>query len=66
MPVFAVNLGSRYSYKPVFCVDVVDCTRIDVSCAIVVVEVTAGTPAPGVDTPEDLARVRALFAAERA
>ena len=29
----------------------------------IVVEVTAGTPAPGVDTPEDLARVRALFAA---
>ena len=25
-------------------------------------EVTHGTPAPGVDTPEDLARVRALFA----
>jgi len=30
----------------------------------VVVEVTAGTPAPGVDTPEDLARVRALYAAD--
>jgi 3-deoxy-manno-octulosonate cytidylyltransferase (CMP-KDO synthetase) len=29
----------------------------------IVVEVTAGTPAPGVDTPEDLERVRALFAA---
>ena len=28
----------------------------------VVVEVTAGTPAPGVDTQEDLERVRALFA----
>jgi len=28
----------------------------------IVVEVTAGTPAPGVDTPEDLERVRALFA----
>jgi 3-deoxy-manno-octulosonate cytidylyltransferase (CMP-KDO synthetase) len=27
----------------------------------IVVEVTAGTPAPGVDTPEDLARVRALW-----
>jgi 3-deoxy-manno-octulosonate cytidylyltransferase (CMP-KDO synthetase) len=32
----------------------------------IVVEVTAGTPAPGVDTPEDLARVRALYAAEEA
>jgi 3-deoxy-manno-octulosonate cytidylyltransferase (CMP-KDO synthetase) len=32
----------------------------------IVVEVTAGTPAPGVDTPEDLERVRALFAAEEA
>ncbi len=29
----------------------------------IVVEVTMGTPAPGVDTPEDLDRVRALFAA---
>ena len=28
----------------------------------IVVEVTAGTPAPGVDTQEDLERVRALFA----
>jgi 3-deoxy-manno-octulosonate cytidylyltransferase (CMP-KDO synthetase) len=28
----------------------------------VVVEVTGGTPAPGIDTPEDLARVRALYA----
>jgi len=32
----------------------------------IVVEVTAGVPAPGVDTPEDLARVRALFAAGNA
>ena len=31
----------------------------------IVVEVTHGTPAPGIDTPEDLARVRAIFAAER-
>jgi len=30
----------------------------------IVVEVTAGTPAPGVDTPDDLARVRALYAAD--
>jgi 3-deoxy-manno-octulosonate cytidylyltransferase (CMP-KDO synthetase) len=29
----------------------------------IVVAVTEGTPAPGVDTPEDLARVRALYAA---
>ena len=29
----------------------------------IVVEVTRGTPAPGIDTPEDLARVRALYAA---
>ncbi len=29
----------------------------------IVVEVTAGTPAPGVDTPEDLERVRALYRA---
>jgi 3-deoxy-manno-octulosonate cytidylyltransferase (CMP-KDO synthetase) len=28
----------------------------------IVVEVTGGTPAPGIDTPEDLARVRALYA----
>jgi 3-deoxy-manno-octulosonate cytidylyltransferase (CMP-KDO synthetase) len=28
----------------------------------IVVEITTGTPAPGVDTPEDLARVRALHA----
>ena len=28
----------------------------------IIVEVTAGTPTPGVDTPEDLERVRALFA----
>jgi 3-deoxy-manno-octulosonate cytidylyltransferase (CMP-KDO synthetase) len=28
----------------------------------IVVEITAGTPAPGVDTEEDLARVRAVFA----
>jgi 3-deoxy-manno-octulosonate cytidylyltransferase (CMP-KDO synthetase) len=27
----------------------------------IVVEVTAGTPAPGVDTPEDLERVRVLY-----
>ncbi len=26
------------------------------------VEITRGTPAPGIDTPEDLARVRAIFA----
>jgi 3-deoxy-manno-octulosonate cytidylyltransferase (CMP-KDO synthetase) len=31
----------------------------------IVVEVTQGTPAPGVDTPEDLERVRALYAAGR-
>jgi 3-deoxy-manno-octulosonate cytidylyltransferase (CMP-KDO synthetase) len=30
----------------------------------IAVEVTTGTPAPGVDTPEDLVRVRALYAAE--
>jgi 3-deoxy-manno-octulosonate cytidylyltransferase (CMP-KDO synthetase) len=29
----------------------------------IVVKITAGTPAPGVDTPEDLERVRLLFAA---
>ncbi|MEP7329118.1 MAG: 3-deoxy-manno-octulosonate cytidylyltransferase [Betaproteobacteria bacterium] len=29
----------------------------------IVVEVTHGTPAPGIDTPDDLARVRTLFAA---
>ena len=28
----------------------------------IVVDVTAGTPAPGVDTPEDLERVRRAFA----
>ncbi|MEP6679129.1 MAG: 3-deoxy-manno-octulosonate cytidylyltransferase [Betaproteobacteria bacterium] len=28
----------------------------------IIVEVTGGTPAPGVDTPADLARVRALYA----
>ena len=28
----------------------------------IIVEVTTGTPAPGVDTPEDLERVRALYA----
>ena len=32
----------------------------------IVVAITAGTPAPGVDTPEDLERVRALFAAGNA
>jgi 3-deoxy-manno-octulosonate cytidylyltransferase (CMP-KDO synthetase) len=32
----------------------------------IVVEVTAGTPAPGVDTAEDLERVRALFSAGEA
>jgi 3-deoxy-manno-octulosonate cytidylyltransferase (CMP-KDO synthetase) len=32
----------------------------------IVVEVATGTPAPGVDTPEDLDRVRALFAAGKA
>ncbi len=32
----------------------------------IVVEITTGTPAPGVDTPEDLDRVRALFAAGKA
>ena len=31
----------------------------------IVVEVTTGTPAPGVDTPEDLERVRALYACGR-
>jgi len=31
----------------------------------IVVEITTGTPAPGVDTPEDLERVRALFAAAK-
>ena len=29
----------------------------------IAVEITHGTPAPGIDTPEDLERVRALFAA---
>jgi len=29
----------------------------------IVVDVTHGTPAPGIDTPEDLARVQALYAA---
>jgi 3-deoxy-manno-octulosonate cytidylyltransferase (CMP-KDO synthetase) len=29
----------------------------------IVVAVTQGTPAPGVDTPDDLARVRALYGA---
>ncbi len=29
----------------------------------IVVEITAGTPAPGVDTPEDLERVRRVYAA---
>jgi 3-deoxy-manno-octulosonate cytidylyltransferase (CMP-KDO synthetase) len=29
----------------------------------IIVDVTAGTPAPGVDTPADLARVRAIYAA---
>jgi 3-deoxy-manno-octulosonate cytidylyltransferase (CMP-KDO synthetase) len=29
----------------------------------IVVAITTGTPAPGVDTEEDLARVRALYAA---
>jgi 3-deoxy-manno-octulosonate cytidylyltransferase (CMP-KDO synthetase) len=32
----------------------------------IVVEVTEGTPAPGVDTPEDLERVRALYRARHA
>ena len=32
----------------------------------IVVEVTSGTPAPGVDTAEDLERVRALYAAGEA
>jgi 3-deoxy-manno-octulosonate cytidylyltransferase (CMP-KDO synthetase) len=32
----------------------------------IVVEVTTGTPAPGVDTPEDLERVRALYVADAA
>ena len=31
----------------------------------IVVEVTEGTPAPGVDTPDDLERVRALYAGRR-
>jgi 3-deoxy-manno-octulosonate cytidylyltransferase (CMP-KDO synthetase) len=31
----------------------------------IVVDVTEGTPAPGVDTPEDLERVRAIYAAAR-
>jgi 3-deoxy-manno-octulosonate cytidylyltransferase (CMP-KDO synthetase) len=31
----------------------------------IIVEITAGTPAPGVDTTEDLERVRALFAARK-
>jgi len=31
----------------------------------IVVEVTHGTPAPGIDTPEDLARVREIFARGR-
>jgi 3-deoxy-manno-octulosonate cytidylyltransferase (CMP-KDO synthetase) len=32
----------------------------------IIVEITAGTPAPGVDTPEDLERVRALFSSGEA
>jgi len=32
----------------------------------IVVAVTAGTPAPGVDTPDDLERVRAIFAGGKA
>jgi 3-deoxy-manno-octulosonate cytidylyltransferase (CMP-KDO synthetase) len=31
----------------------------------IVVEVTDATPAPGVDTPEDLERVRAMYDAGR-
>ena len=31
----------------------------------IVVDLTLGTPAPGVDTPEDLERVRAIYAAAR-
>ena len=31
----------------------------------IVVEITTGTPAPGVDTPDDLERVRALYAAAK-
>lgn len=31
----------------------------------IVVDLTMGTPAPGVDTPEDLERVRAIYAAAR-
>ena len=31
----------------------------------IVVEITSGTPAPGVDTPEDLERVRSLFSSAR-
>jgi len=31
----------------------------------IAVEVTHGTPAPGIDTPEDLERVRAIFASSR-
>ena len=32
----------------------------------IAVEITHGTPAPGIDTPEDLARVRAIFAQDQA
>jgi 3-deoxy-manno-octulosonate cytidylyltransferase (CMP-KDO synthetase) len=32
----------------------------------IAVQVTHGTPAPGIDTPEDLARVRAIFAQDQA
>jgi 3-deoxy-manno-octulosonate cytidylyltransferase (CMP-KDO synthetase) len=31
----------------------------------IAVQVTHGTPAPGIDTPEDLERVRAIFARDQ-
>jgi hypothetical protein len=36
MPVFAVKIGKMYPKRPESCVEVVDATMIDRSCAIVV------------------------------
>jgi hypothetical protein len=33
IPVFCLKIGNRYSNKPESCVDVVDATTIDLSCA---------------------------------
>ena len=53
----------RYAPAPIERFEVLEQLRALWHGYRIVVEITGGTPAPGVDTPADLERVRALYAA---